>query len=416
MGLTVLSSLLRKYNIDPNSIGRLEVGTETLIDKSKSVKTVLMRLFGDNHNIEGLDTMNACYGGTNALFNTVNWIESSAWDGRDAIVVAGDIAIYKKGVARATGGAGCVAMLIGPNAPVVIEPGLRGSYFQDTYDFYKPDFSTEYPIVNGQYSIICYLRALDHCYAEYTNREQTMSSTSGIHSKTNSTVKRHEYASDRFDFLCFHTPMQKMAVKAYSRLIYNDIIADSSNPAFAEILKALPAVDYESSLTDKTLEYKLRELVGDRFQQHVEPATKVTRQCGNTYTGSVYCGICSLISTVSDDDLQGKRIGVFSYGSGLASSLFSLKVVGSVQQLRERLDVHHRLQSRISLSPEEYEKVMLRCSIFNILEVLKIASVWKCVRTLTNSEASLPKATWNGSCPTRTILSMWMTSGDVPTW
>ncbi len=57
--LTVTKNLLEKYKIDRNSIGRLEVGTETILDKSKSVKTVLMQLFGDNTNIEGVDTVNA---------------------------------------------------------------------------------------------------------------------------------------------------------------------------------------------------------------------------------------------------------------------------------------------------------------------------------------------------------------------
>ncbi len=52
---------------------------------------------------------------------------SSAWDGRNAIVVAADIAVYAKGAARPTGGAGAVAMLISPNAPLVVEPGLRGT-------------------------------------------------------------------------------------------------------------------------------------------------------------------------------------------------------------------------------------------------------------------------------------------------
>ncbi len=33
--LSAASGLLRKYNIDPSQIGRLECGTETLIDKSK---------------------------------------------------------------------------------------------------------------------------------------------------------------------------------------------------------------------------------------------------------------------------------------------------------------------------------------------------------------------------------------------
>lgn len=118
-----MSGLLKKYNIDPKSIGYLEVGTETIVDKSKSVKSTLMQLFSNSGNtdIEGVDSKSACYGSTAALFNAVNWIESKGWDGRKAIVVAGDIAVYAKGPARPTGGAGCVAMLIGPDAPLVVE-------------------------------------------------------------------------------------------------------------------------------------------------------------------------------------------------------------------------------------------------------------------------------------------------------
>lgn len=36
----------------------------------------------------------------------------------------GDIAVYGKGNARPTGGAGACALLIGPNAPVVFESGI----------------------------------------------------------------------------------------------------------------------------------------------------------------------------------------------------------------------------------------------------------------------------------------------------
>jgi 3-hydroxy-3-methylglutaryl CoA synthase len=45
LSLTVVASLLRKYNVDPKLIGRLEVGSETVIDKSKSIKTWLMQIF-----------------------------------------------------------------------------------------------------------------------------------------------------------------------------------------------------------------------------------------------------------------------------------------------------------------------------------------------------------------------------------
>lgn len=43
--MTALNNLLDKYSIKPSEIGRLEVGTETIIDKSKSVKSTLMSLF-----------------------------------------------------------------------------------------------------------------------------------------------------------------------------------------------------------------------------------------------------------------------------------------------------------------------------------------------------------------------------------
>lgn len=41
------------------------------------------------------------------------------------MVVCGDIAVYEAGPARPTGGCGAVAMLVGPDAPLVLEPGLR---------------------------------------------------------------------------------------------------------------------------------------------------------------------------------------------------------------------------------------------------------------------------------------------------
>ncbi|MCL4125248.1 UNVERIFIED_CONTAM: hypothetical protein GTU68_009410, partial [Idotea baltica] len=143
--LTALTKLMESTRVGFANIGRLEVGTETLVDKSKSVKSVLMQLFADSGNtdVEGVDNTNACYGGTAALFNSINWVESSAWDGRFAVVVAGDIAVYAKGSARPTGGAGAVAMLVGPNAPLVVERGVRSSYMKHVYDFYKPDLSSE---------------------------------------------------------------------------------------------------------------------------------------------------------------------------------------------------------------------------------------------------------------------------------
>ncbi len=89
--------------------------------------------------------MNACYGGTNALFSAFDWVESRAWDGRLAVVVCTDIAVYAKGPARPTGGAGAVAILVGPDAALVAEP-IRASFMSHAYDFYKPNPSIIFKI------------------------------------------------------------------------------------------------------------------------------------------------------------------------------------------------------------------------------------------------------------------------------
>ena len=37
--------------------------------------------------IEGVDCINACYGSTQAFFNALDWLESSAWDGKSAVEI-----------------------------------------------------------------------------------------------------------------------------------------------------------------------------------------------------------------------------------------------------------------------------------------------------------------------------------------
>eukprot|EP00658_Telonema_sp_P-2_P029562 TRINITY_DN22479_c0_g1_i3.p1 TRINITY_DN22479_c0_g1~~TRINITY_DN22479_c0_g1_i3.p1 ORF type:complete len:278 (+),score=94.85 TRINITY_DN22479_c0_g1_i3:187-1020(+) len=48
LALSAVQALLTKNQISPDEIGRLEVGTESLCDYSKSMKTSLLELFGSN--------------------------------------------------------------------------------------------------------------------------------------------------------------------------------------------------------------------------------------------------------------------------------------------------------------------------------------------------------------------------------
>ncbi|XP_054567507.1 hydroxymethylglutaryl-CoA synthase, mitochondrial isoform X2 [Eptesicus fuscus] len=303
--LTVVQQLMERTELPWDSVGRLEVGTETIIDKSKAVKTVLMELFQDSGNtdIEGIDTTNACYGGTASLFNAANWMESSSWDGRYAMVVCGDIAVYPSGNARPTGGAGAVAMLIGPEAPLVLERAGNDRTF----------------------------------------------------------------TLDDLQFMIFHSPFCKLVQKSLARLMYNDFLSASSDTQSSHYkgLEAFRGLKLEDTYTNKDLDKALLKASLDTFNKKTKASLYLSTHNGNTYTSSLYGCLASLLSHHSAQDLAGSRIGAFSYGSGLAASFFSFRASqdaspGSpLEKLVSSLsDLPKRLASRKRMSPEEFTKIM----------------------------------------------------------
>lgn len=345
ISLTVVKSLLEKYSINVNDIGRLEVGTETIIDKSKSVKTSLMDLFKESGNtgLEGVDNVNACYGGTNALFNAIQWVESSYWDGRYALVVAGDIAVYEAGPARPTGGCGACALLIGANAPIVFDQGVRGIHMENVYDFYKPKLDSEYPSVDGRLSNNCYLRAVDKCYERYREKFEKK--------------EGRKFDINAADYVVFHAPYNKLVQKSLARLVYNDMLREPQNPKYEKVSKFKELGLGEKSYSNPEMEKAFAEFSKTTYQQKVGPSTFVPQNIGNTYCGSLYLGLASLIFEVGDG-LVGKRVLLYSYGSGLAAAFFSFVVKSSVQPFAGRLDVRKRVGQRTRISADVFNKTL----------------------------------------------------------
>ena len=98
-------------------------------------------------------------------------------------------------------------------------------------------------------------------------------------------------------------------------------------------------------------------LAKKRFAARVQPSIQLPTMCGNMYCGSVYASLCSLLANVDSQTAQGKRIALFSYGSGLASSLFSFTIRGSTENLAKQLDIQNRLDNRRVVAPEVYDQV-----------------------------------------------------------
>lgn len=361
--MTAVQNLLEKYNISPHDIGRLEVGTETLIDKSKSVKSTIVQLLTEhgNHNVEGIDNINACYGGTAALLNSIAWVESSAYDGRYAIVVCGDIAVYEPGPARPTGGCAAVAMLIGPDAPLYLDD-VRSSYMEDAYDFYKPNLDSEYPVVFGHESNECYLRALDNCY-------------NGFGTKFDKKYTDTKWSLNEADHVVFHSPYNKLVAKSGARMLYNDFMRGTYVPKTTtgeekEFFETAKAQDPATTYSDRALEKAFVTLARPMYDEKVAPSTLLPKELGNSYTASCYTGLMSLIDSWRAQDEEsgftinnkhkhvGKNISIFSYGSGLAATLFSFKVASNTNSITSYANLGKMLADRTSSTPEHFTETL----------------------------------------------------------
>ncbi|VDM36697.1 unnamed protein product [Toxocara canis] len=357
--MTVLAALLERYQIDPSAVGFLAVGTETLIDKSKGVKTQLMEIFGANTDIEGVDVKNACFGGTQALLHAVDWVYAN-WrtEKRYAIVVMGDIAIYEPGAARCTGGVGAFAALIGPDALVALDRGLRAMFMTNVWDFYKPigGVSKEFPVVNGPVSLTSYMRALDSTYRAYRTKAAR--------------IENRDVNLSSFDALMFHSPFCRLVRKAFARLGYWDYVSGAVDHLYEpDRFKPFCSMKLDDTYTSREFMDAALATSEELWHTKVDPYLLFNMRVGNMYTPSLYAQLVALFHRSSSlESLLGQRILFFSYGSGAASAMFSATICDShdhhsakrqYRLMKESADAAAaRLDSRLCVSPERYTQIL----------------------------------------------------------
>lgn len=84
---------------------------------------------------------------------------------------------------------------------------------QHAYDFYKPNMSSEYPVVDGKLSVKCYFRAVDHCYQKYKEKLAKKESKDRVN-------------INDMDYIAFHTPFCKIVQKCVARMVLADFLAE----------------------------------------------------------------------------------------------------------------------------------------------------------------------------------------------
>jgi len=319
-----LAALAAKRALDATGhreLGMLVVGTETGVDHSKPVASYVHGLLGLPTTMRVFDTQHACYGGTAGVMAAMEWIASGAAAGRAALVVCSDIARYGMRTAgEPTQGAGAVAMVIAQDpAMLELDVGISGAASTHVHDFWRPLGQREAQ-VDGHYSMQCYTEALATAYRGWKTR-----------AIARELVRGDGLASEQLAQICYHVPFCKMARKAHVQVRQ----CDASDAGIADTDAAVAA----------------------SFTQQVEPSLSACSRVGNIYTGSLYLALLGALD-IGGRALAGKRVGMFSYGSGCTSEFFSGVVGARAADMVERAQLAGVLADRERITIDEYERIM----------------------------------------------------------
>ena len=362
--------VMQNNKLTPDQIGRLYVATESSFDESKAMNSYVIGMLEQVYGQEtfghcgGIECKFACVSGSYALYDNTNWIRAGEAEGKYALVVVSDIAKYDMGSSgEVTQGAGAIAMLLNDNPRLLaFDPKVTSTSIKNEYDFYRP-FGKETPIVHGQYSNLLYLIQVKNALRDYKKK---VKDTGLIKLKDDETILDH------VDYLNMHLPYSNMGKKALAYLVRHEWRA---LPRWKNIIKEVgmdepvpkdPRGTIESVLADAEfmakdhqftkLFTKTEEYV-ELYESKLASSLIASKMIGNLYTASLYLGFRSSLEFEYQKgvNLDGKRIGFCSYGSGASAMIFSGIIQSEYEQIVKDMNLETEIGPRTKLTLEEYE-------------------------------------------------------------
>jgi len=364
--------VMQKNKLTPDQIGRLYVATESALDESKAMNSyvigMLEQVYGKDTfgHCGGIECKFACVSGSYALYDNTNWIRAGEAEGKYALVVVSDIAKYDLGSSgEVTQGAGAIAMLLNDNPRLLaFDPKVTATSIKNEYDFYRP-FGKETPIVHGQYSNLLYLIQVKNALIDYKRK---IKKTGLIKLKDGETILDH------VDYLNMHLPYSNMGKKALAYLVRHEW---RDLPRWKKIIEEIgmdepipkdPRGTIESVLEDSefmandhqfTKLFTSTEMYAELYESKLASSLIASKMIGNLYTASLYLGFRSSLEFEYQKgvDLNGKRIGFCSYGSGASAMIFSGVIQPEYVQVVKDMNLEAELGPRTKLSLDEYEEL-----------------------------------------------------------
>ena len=364
--------VMQKNKLTPDQIGRLYVATESALDESKAMNSyvigMLEQVYGDDTfgHCGGIECKFACVSGSYALYDNTNWIRAGEAEDKYALVVVSDIAKYDMGSSgEVTQGAGAVAMLLNDKPRLLtFDPKVTSTSIKNEYDFYRP-FGKETPIVHGQYSNLLYLIQVKNALTDYKNKVKR----TGLIK-----IKDDETILDHIDYLNMHLPYSNMGKKALAYLVRHEW---RSIPRWKNIIEQIgmdepvpkdPRGTIESVLADADFMAKDHEFTKlfsktkeymEIYESKLSSSLIASKMIGNLYTASLYLGFRSSLEFEYQKgiNLEGKRVGFCSYGSGASAMIFSGVIQPEYKQVVKEMNLEAELGPRTKLTLEEYEEL-----------------------------------------------------------
>jgi len=364
--------VMQKNKLTPDKIGRLYVATESSFDESKAMNSyvigMLEQVYGKDTfgHCGGIECKFACVSGSYALYDNTNWIRAGEAEDKYALVVVSDIAKYDLGSSgEVTQGAGAVAMLLNDTPRLLsFDPKVTSTSIKNEYDFYRP-FGKETPIVHGQYSNLLYLIQVKNALIDYKRK---VKETGLIKLKEGETILDH------VDYLNMHLPYSNMGKKALAYLVRHEW---RTLPRWKEIIDEIgmeepipkdPRGTIESVLEDAdfmTKDHQFTKLFTNTekyvelYESKLASSLIASKMIGNLYTASLYLGFRSSLEFEYQKgvDLDGKRVGFCSYGSGASAMIFSGVIQPEYAQIVKDMNLEEELGPRTKLSLDEYEEL-----------------------------------------------------------
>ncbi len=387
MAAAAVMRLVRTGVVDPQRVGFLALATESARDGA--VGAILVKGMVDQALLaEGRPALaracevpefrQACLAGVYAVKGATRWL---AWDGqgRQAIVVASDVAAYRRGsTGEPTQGAGAVALLLEEDPDLLeVDPGAAAgtSAFRGV-DFRKPVLRhflvregrrpaspDEFPVFDGPYSTTCYLdetlRAVEALAARLGTDVATLLDGSGP------------------AFL--HRPYRKMPRDALAMIRLRALagagdsperlqgLCDAAGVGIGEVRAQLAAGPRPGAPGDEAwpaVAAAWRRLRADPAFQ-AEAGERLgwgearMSECGNLYAASIHAWMAAGLQEAAEAgcDLAGTRVLAIGYGSGDAADAAVLGVAGRWREAALRTRFDQALAGALDLDRDSYQAV-----------------------------------------------------------